>query len=93
MALIIVAVGSFVLAGYGKAAISLAATADAAPYAGARKALDWKLLAQTVICVEAAIALALIAFSADAVDIMGALTSGLVFAFILHMLIGGTRRR
>ena len=46
-----------------------------------------------MICVEAAIALALIAFSADAVDIMGALTSGLVFAFILHMLIGGTRRR
>jgi hypothetical protein len=92
MALIIVAVGSFVLAGYGKAAISLAA-ADAAPYPEARKTIDWKLLAQTVICVEAAIALALIAFSADEVDIMGALTSGLVFAFILHLLIGGTRRR
>ena len=93
MALLLIAVGSFVLAGYGKAAMSLAAAAAPASSHGARKSLDWKLLARTTICVEAAIALSLIALSANAVDILGALTSGLVFAFILHMLIDGARRR
>jgi hypothetical protein len=93
MALLIVAIGSFVLAGYGKRAVSPAAEAPSAEFAGTGKALDWKVLAQTAICVEAVIALGLIVFSADAVDILGALTSGLVLAFILHLQIGGMRRR
>ena len=73
-----------------------AASAAAAPstaFTGAEKALDWKLLACTAMYVEAAIALALIALWANPVDILGALTSGLVVAFILHLLIGGARRR
>jgi large repetitive protein len=92
LALLIIAAGSFALAGYGKVAMALAAAAPSASFTGAKKSLDWKLLVRTAICVEAAIALALIALSANAVDILGALTSGLVVAFILHLLIGGARR-
>lgn len=93
MALLIIAVGSFVLAGYGKAAMSLATAAPSTAFTEAKKTLDWKLLARTAIYVEAAIAMALIALSANSVDILGALTSGLVLAFILHLMIGGARRR
>lgn len=93
MALLIIAAGSFVLAGHGKAAMSLVAAAPSTSFTGPRKGLDWKLLARTAIFVEAAIALTLIALSANAVDTFGALISGLVFAFILHLMIGGTRRR
>lgn len=92
MALLIIAAGSYGLAGYGKAAMSLAAAAPSTAFTGARKALDWGLLTRTAMYVEAAIALALIALSATPVDILGALISGLVFAFILHLLIGGVRR-
>ena len=93
MALLIIAAGGFVLAGYGKAAMSLAADAPSTEFTGAKKAVDWKLLARTAMYVEAAIALALIALSANSVDTFGALTSGLVLAFILHLMIGGARRR
>jgi hypothetical protein len=97
MALLLIAVGSFALTGYGKAALSLAAAAPSTPFTGAERGpgrgIDWKLLARTAMCVEAAIALALIVLSANSVDILGALTSGLVFSFILHLLIGGARRR
>jgi hypothetical protein len=97
MALLLIAAGSFALTGYGKAALSLAAAAHSTPFTRAErdpgKGIDWKLLARTAMCVEAAIALALIVLSANSVDILGALTSGLVFSFILHLLIGGARRR
>jgi hypothetical protein len=97
MALLLIAAGSFALTGYGKAALSLAAAAPSTPFTGAERGpgrgIDWKLLARTAMCVEAAIALALIVLSANSVDILGALISGLVFSFILHLLIGGARRR
>ena len=93
MALLIIAAGTFLLVGHSKAAMSLAAAAPSTAFTGAEKALDWKLLACTAMYVEAAIALALIALWANPVDILGALTSGLVVAFILHLLIGGARRR
>jgi hypothetical protein len=97
MALLLIAAGSFALTGYGKAALSLAAAAPSTPFTGAERGpgrgIDWKLLARTAMCVEAAIGLALIVLSANSVDILGALTSGLVFSFILHLLIGGARRR
>ncbi|MEK6285730.1 MAG: putative Ig domain-containing protein [Acidobacteriota bacterium] len=93
MALLIIAACTFFLAGHSKAAMSLAGAVPSTAFTGAEKPLDWKLLARTAMYVEAAIALALIALSANPVDILGALTSGLVAAFILHLLIGGARRR
>jgi large repetitive protein len=93
MALLIIAACTFFLVGHSKAALSLAAVAPSTEFMGTEKALDWKLLARTAMYVEAVIALALIAISANPVDILGALTSGLVVAFILQLLIGGARRR
>jgi hypothetical protein len=93
MGLFIIAACTFFLVGHSKAAMSLAAAVPSTAFAGAEKVLDWKLLARTALYVEAGIALALIAFSAKPVDILGALTSGLVVAFIVHLLIGGARRR
>lgn len=93
MALLIVAACTFFLVGQSKAAMSLAGAVSSTAYTGERKELDWKLLARTAIYVEAGIALTLIALSANPLDILGALTSGLVVAFILHLLIGGARRR
>ncbi|MEK6303287.1 MAG: ice-binding family protein [Acidobacteriota bacterium] len=93
MALLIIAACTFFLVGHSKAAMSLAAAVPSTAFTGAEKTLDWKLLARTAMYVEAGIALALIALSANPVDILGALTSGLVVAFILHLLIGGARRR
>ncbi len=92
MALLIIAACIFFLAGHSKAATSLAGAVSSTAFTGEEKPLDWKLLARTAMYVEAAIALALIALSANPVDILGALTSGLVAAFILHLLIGGARR-
>jgi hypothetical protein len=93
MALLIIAACTFFLVGHSTAAMSLAAGVPSPEFKGTEKALDWKLLARTAMYVEAGIALALIALSANAVDVLGALTSGLVVAFILHLLIGGARRR
>ncbi len=92
MALLIVAACTFFLVGHGKVAMSLAAAAPSIPSTERNRTLDWKLLARTAAYVEAGIALVLIAVSANPVDILGALNSGLVVAFILHLLIGGARR-
>jgi hypothetical protein len=93
MGLLTIAACTFFLVGHSKAAMPLAAAGPSSTFKETEKPLDWKLLARTAMYVEAAIALALIALSANAVDILGALTSGLVAAFILHLLIGGARRR
>jgi hypothetical protein len=93
MGLLIIAACTFFLVGHSKAAMSFAAAVPSPTFKEMEKPLDWKLLARTAMYVEAAIALALIVLSANAVDILGALTSGLVVAFILHLLIGGARRR
>jgi Ice-binding-like/Putative Ig domain/IPTL-CTERM motif len=93
MALLIIAACTFFLVGHSKAAMLLAGAVPSTAFTGAQKTLDWKLLARTAMYVEAGIALALIALSAKPVDVLGALASGLVFAFIMHLLIGGARRR
>lgn len=101
MALLIVATSTFFMVGHGTAAMSLSAAVpssafmgtDKAPERGPGKTIDWKLLARTAIYVEGGIALMLIALSAKPVDILGALTSGLVVAFIVHLLIARARRR
>jgi len=92
MGLLIAAVCTLFMVGHGKAA-SLAAGVPSTAFTGAQKTVDWKLLARTVMFVEGGIALALIALRANQVDVLGALSSGLVVAFILHLLIIGARRR
>jgi uncharacterized membrane protein YfcA len=93
MGLLIAAACTLFLVGHSKAAMSFASAVPSTSFTGAKKAVDWKLLARTTLYVEAGIALALIALQANPVDTLGALTSGLVVAFILHLLIGEARRR
>jgi hypothetical protein len=45
------------------------------------------------LALEAMIALALVVLRAGPVDSLGALASGVVLAFIVHMLIAAARRR
>ena len=92
MGLLIIAACVFFLIGRSKTSMVLAAGAPSATFEGPMKA-DWRLLAKVTLYVETAIALTLIVLSARAVDVAGALTSGLVVAFILHLFIGGARRR
>lgn len=92
MALLFIAAGVFFLAGRGR--LLTAGGADVAGNLSApESALDWKLLAVVTLVVEAIIALGLLALAAGAVDVFGALTAGLVAAFIIHMLIATARRR
>ena len=93
MGLLIIAVCVFFLVGRGRTSLALAAAAPSATFQGPSKATDWRLLAKVTLYVEVAIALALVALSARAVDVAGALTSGVVVAFIVYLLIGGGRRR
>jgi CHRD domain/IPTL-CTERM motif len=93
MVLLLVAVGVFFLVGRGRTSMALAAAAPSATFEGPMKATDWRLLGKVTLYVEAAIALVLIALSARPVDVAGALTSGFVVAFIVHLLIGSPRRR
>jgi len=51
------------------------------------------LFAKVGLVVEALVATVLLAVRAGAVDIVGALVSGLLASFILHLLIGAARRR
>jgi CHRD domain-containing protein len=92
MVLLIIAACLFFLAGRSGAAMAHAGAAPATP-AQQMTAIDWKFLAKVTLVVEAVIALALIVVSARGVDVAGALTSGLVVAFVLHLLIGDALRR
>jgi hypothetical protein len=93
MALLIIAAGAFFLAGRSRTSMALAAGSTSPVAQGPTKAIDWRLLAKVTLYVEAAIVLVLIALSATPVDIAGAVTSGLVVSFIIHLLIGGAKRR
>jgi len=93
MGLLIIAACVFFLSGRSGTSMALAAESSSTLAQGPTKAFDWRLLAKVTLYVEAGIVLALIAFKATPVDIAGCLTSGLVVAFIIHLLIGGARRR
>jgi hypothetical protein len=93
MTLLFIAACTFFLVGRRSAASSLGTAESPVMLAGPVKAIDWKLLAKVALVVEAAVALGLLAFAAGAVDVFGALTSGLVISFVLHLLIGSARRR
>jgi hypothetical protein len=56
------------------------------------KAMDWRLFVKVALYVEVMIALALVILRAGAVDVCGALASGLVFAYTLHLLINRARK-
>ncbi len=93
MGLLLVAACVFFLAGRAKTSMALAGSAPSSSVLGSPKVVDWKLLAKVTLYIEAAIALALIALSASATDVAGALTSGLLVAFIVHVFVGAARRR
>lgn len=93
MALLIVAISTSFLVVNSKGALALRAGGSSTALSGTGKFIDYKLLMRTTACVEAVIALVLIALSANKVDTIGALTSGLLLAFILHLWIAAARRR
>lgn len=87
MTLLFIAAGTFFLVGRNALATAEAASFFAPP----ARAIDWKLLGRVTLVVEAVIAVALLALSSGAVDVAGALTSGLVVAFIIHLFISRAR--
>jgi hypothetical protein len=91
MGLIVVAACVFFLTGR-KSSMALAAGAPAPVAQEPMKAIDLQLLARVTLFVEAAIVLALIVWSPKPVDVIGAIASGLVVAFIIHLLIVSARR-
>jgi hypothetical protein len=93
MGLLIIAACLFFMLGRSRSAMALAGAASSTSPSQPVRALDWKLLAGVTAVVEAVIVLALIALPARGIDIAGALTSGLVVAFVIHLLINSTRRR
>ena len=91
MTLLLVAACIFFLAGRSKVPALAGSTAPAVT-SGLPGAIDWKLLLKVTLVLEAMITLALVALRAGPVDALGALTSGVVLAFIVHMLIAAARR-
>lgn len=92
MFLLLAAAGTFFLIGRRKAMFAVAG-ADQASLPDSN-AIDWSSLVRVTMYVEAGIALGLVALSAfvTMVDVAGALGSGLVVAFIIHLMIGAKRR-
>jgi CHRD domain/IPTL-CTERM motif len=93
MGLLIIAACVFFLAGRTRASMALAGAAPSPAAQSPIKVIDWRLLAKVTLYVEVAIVLVLIALSATPVDVAGAVTSGLVVAFIIHLVVVGARRR
>ena len=91
MGLLVIAICLSFLLGRSKTSMALPGGSSSATIQGPLK-VDLRVLAKVTLYVEAAIGLVLIALSARPVDIAGALTSGLVVAFIVHLFIGSARR-
>ena len=69
------------------------ATADSAIIgAVSGSAINWPRFARVALVVELIIAIALLALSASAVDVMGALAAGLIVAYIVHLLMSAARK-
>jgi hypothetical protein len=90
MTLLFIALGTFFIIARTRTATALAG--EAAQTHAPANSIDWKLWAKIAAVVEVAIAAALIALQANAVDAIGALTSGLIVAFILHLFVSNSRR-
>jgi len=76
-----------------KTGMALAGSETSTSFEGQSQAIDWRLLARVTMYIEAAIVLGLIAFKAGPTDVVGALASGLLIAFIVHVFAGAARRR
>jgi hypothetical protein len=92
MTLLFVAVGVFFLVGRTRMAGAVAGGSSVV-VGSSIKSVDRRLLAKVALYVEVVVALALIALRAGLVDVMGALTSGLVAAYIIHLFIQSARQR
>ncbi len=92
MTLLFIALGTFFIIARGKTATALAGATESSHTDARAAAIDWRLLAKVAVIVEIAIGAALVALRADAVDVFGALTSGLLIAFILHLFVSNWRR-
>jgi hypothetical protein len=89
MTLLFIGACTFFLVGRGRTAFAGDSTAMInAPVT----VLDWRLFVKVALSVEVMIALVLGVLRAGAVDIFGALASGLVLAYILHLLIKSARK-
>ena len=93
MTLLFIAVCTLFIVGRGKTASAMPGAEASLMFSRSFGAIDWRLLARVALYVEVAVALVLVALKAGPVDVMGALTSGLAVAFIVHLLIGSARRR
>jgi hypothetical protein len=92
MTLLFIALGTFFIIARGKTAAALAGGANSSHAHARAVGIDVRLLAKVAAVVEIAIAAALVALRADAIDVVGALTSGLLIAFILHLFVSNWRR-
>ncbi|HEV8483171.1 MAG TPA: CHRD domain-containing protein [Blastocatellia bacterium] len=92
MTLLFVAMGVFFLVGRTRMA-GAAAGGSSVVFGSSIKSIDWRLVAKVALYVEVIVGLALIALRAGMVDVMGALTSGLVVSFIIHLFIQSARQR
>jgi len=90
MSLLFIAACTFFIVGRGRTAFAGESTTFVnAPV----KAIDWQLFARVTLYVEVIIALALVILRAGAVDVFGALASGPVLAYTVHLLIQSARKR
>jgi hypothetical protein len=89
MTLLFIAACTFFLVGRGRTAF---AGESAALLSAPVKVIDWRLFAKVALTVEVMIGLALVVLRSGAVDIFGALASGLVLAYTVHLLINSARR-
>jgi hypothetical protein len=89
MFLLILAAGMFFVAGRRPVM-----AAEAGFVAGNSRSIDWKLLTTVTMYVEAAVVLGLVALHSVIAtpDIFGAIASGLIVAFIVHLLIRQSRK-
>lgn len=93
MTLLFIAVCTLFIAGRSKTASAVPGAETPFMFARSFGAIDWRLLARVTLYVEAAVVLVLIAIRPGPVDVLGAVTSGLAVAFIVHLLIGSARHR
>jgi hypothetical protein len=91
MALMIIATGLFFLAGRRTAAGTTTGSVDGASIPGATRTIDWKRFLWATLAVEAVIGAVLVALRAGPVDVLGALSCGVIGGFIVHLLEGRNR--
>lgn len=92
MTLLMLAAGTFFLTVRRFLTERHPAAGSAAVSAATLDAMNWRLFAKIALVVELIIAVALLVFAASAVDVMGALASGLVVAYIIHLLAGAAQK-